>query len=403
MTALAVFSSIALAAFAADPFRDLSFDDALAAAQKEKKVVVVDFHSAKSEASRRLEKLTIPASGVKAFLKGKVVAIRVDLASAGELAARFRVETAPTLLFVDAQGLEIDRYVGYIDPQRFVDQARGTLAGKDGIARARAKIAGGNKDPRVRLELAQLLIDRGRNSEALEELLVCYDRGAIDDPTFAGMRSTEVLTRIHRLGQVWPDALVKLAERSDAAAKRVLEGSTNAGDVEEAIRIDEELGRVERLMKLYDRLKAKPEAAEARKQLAPHVVVVLLADRRYAEALECIGDPAVEIEKRIAACAEVERKGADQIEAARKCRGDVVWSGAGYYEALLGSGQTEKADALLNRLLGFEPKVGTYETLMNHTVRAGAQKKAIEIGWRGVADLPGQADKTRLREVLAGL
>ena len=403
MTAHVLFPALFLVALGTDPFRELSFDDALAAAQKEKKVVVVDFQSAKSEASQKLEKMTIATSGVKAFLKGKVVAIRVDLASAGELAARFRVETAPTVLFVDAQGLEIDRYVGYLEPQKFVDQARGTLAGKDGIARARAKMAAGDENPRVRLELAQLLIDRGRNAEALDELLVCYDRGAIDDPTFAEMRSTEVLTRIHRLGQVWPDALTKLAERSDAAAKRILDGSTDPKDVDEAIRIDEELGRVERLMKLYDRLKAKPEAADVRKQLAPHVVVVLLADRRYAEALECIGDPAAEVEKRIAACTELEKKGAAQAEAAQKCRRDVVWSGAEFFEALLGTGQTEKADALLNRLLAFEPKVGTYETLMNHTVRAGAQKKAVEIGWRGVADLPAQADKARLREVLAAL
>jgi thioredoxin-like negative regulator of GroEL len=392
-----------LAAGPGDPFRDISFDDARAAAEKEKKLVVVDFQSAQSEASKRFEKLTIPSSGVRSFLKTKVVAIRVDLASAGELAARFRVETAPTVLFVDALGLEVDRYVGYLEPQRFLDQARGTLAGKDGIARARAKIAAGEKDPRVRLELAQLLIDRGRNAEALEELLVCFDRGAIDDPKFAETRSTEVLERIHRLGQVWPDALAKLAERSDAAAKRIVEGSTDPRDVDAAIRIDEALGRVDRLLKLYDRLKAMPEAAEVRKQLAPHVVVVLMADRRYAEALECIGDPAAEVEKKIAACAEVEKKGAAQAEAARSCRRDVVGSGAACFEALLGTGQTEKADALLNRLLAFEPKLATYETLMNHTMRVGARKKAIEIGWRGVADLPAPEDKARLREVLAAL
>ena len=78
-------------------------------------------------------------------------------------------------------------------------------------------------------------------------------------------------------------------------------------------------------------------------------------------------------------------------------------SGAAYFEALLGTGQTEKADALLNRLLAFEPKLATYETLMNHTMRVGARKKAIEIGWRGVADLPAPEDKARLREVLAAL
>lgn len=379
----------------ADPFRNLSFDDALAAAAKEKKLVVVDFHSAKSEASKRLEKMTIAESGVRSFLKSKVVAIRIDLESAGELAARFRVESAPTLLFVDAQGLEVDRYIGFLEPRRFLDQSRGTLAGKDGIARVRAKIAAGDKNPRTRFELAELLIGRGKHEEALVELLVCFDRGAIDDPTFAETRWTEVLTRIHRLGQVWPDALSKLGERSDAAAKRIATGSPGPEDLDLVIRIDVELGRVEHLLKLYDALRSKPEVADVRKRIAPHVVVVLLADHRYAEALECIGDPAAELEKRIAACKE-----AAEME---RCRRDAVSVGAEYFEITLGAGQAERANALVDRILTFEPKVGTYEKLMDHAVRAREPKKAAEIGRRGIEAVTAPADKARLRVALSEL
>jgi hypothetical protein len=309
------------------------------------------------------------------------------------------VESAPTVLFVDAQGLEVDRYVGFLEPGRFADQARGTLAGKDALFRAKARIAAGEKNPRARLELAQLFVDRGMHAEALEQLLVCFDRGAIDDPTFAETRSTEVLRKIHRLGQVWPDALAKLAERSDAAAKKVLAGSTDPNDVDEAIRIDEELGRVERLTALYDKLKPKPEAAEARRRLAPHVVVVLLADHRYAEAIECVGDPAAELEKRIAACGPVTKA----PSASEQCIRDVVSLGAEYFEMLLGAGQAEKADAILDRLVLFGRGLWTYEKLMDHAVRAGQPKKAAAIGRRGVADLPAPADKARLRVVLSEL
>jgi len=308
--------------------------------------------------------------------------------------------TAPTLLWVDAQGLEIDRYVGFLESRRFLDQARGTLAGKDGVSRVRARIAAGEKDPRVRLELAELLIGRGMHEEALKELLTCFDRGAIDDPTFAEMRSSEVLTRIHRLGQVWPDALSKLAERSDAAAKRIVQGTAGPGDVDEVIAIDVELERVERLAALYDRLRAKPEAAEVRKRLAPHVIVVLLADHRYAEALECVGDPAAELEKRIAACAEAAKTPGPDAE---RCRRDAVSVGAEYFEIVFGAGQAEKANALVDRILAFEPKVGTYEKLMDHAVRARAPKKAAEIGLRGINDLPDAGDKARLRTVVSEL
>ena len=392
---LAASLLLVLAAPPADPFRPIGFDEALVAAAREKKLVLVDFHSAASEASKRLEKMTLGESGVRSFLKTKVVAIRAELAASTELAEKFRVESAPTLLFVDAQGLEVDRYVGFLEPRKFLEQARGTLAGKDGIARARAKIAAGSKDPRVRLELAELLIGRGKHEEALAELLVCFDRGAIDDPTFAETRSTVVLTRLHRLGQVWPEALARLAERSDAAAKRVVDGSGGMPDVDEAIRIDVELGRVERLTRLYDRLKAKPEAAEARKRIAPHVVVVMLADHRYKDALECVGDPAIALEKRIVAC--------DAKDAAESCRRDAVARGAELFEIALGAGQDEAANALVDRLVKFEPKVGTYEKLMDHAVRARAPKKAAEIGRRGVGELKTPADQARLRVALSEL
>ena len=227
------------------------------------------------------------------------------------------------------------------------------------------------------------------------ELLVCFDRGAIDDPTFSETRWTEVLTRIHRLGQVWPDALLKLGERSDAAAKRIAGGSQDTTDVDLAIRIDVELGRVEHLMRLYDGLRSRPEAVETRKRIAPHVVVVLLADHRYAAALEAVGDPAAELEKRIAGCKET----ADM----ERCRRDAVSVGAEYFEIALGAGQVEKANALVDRLLAFEPKVGTYEKLMDHAVRARQPKKAAEIGRRGVDAVPAPADKARLRVALSGL
>jgi thioredoxin-related protein len=405
LTSFLALPTAGLARSGDSPFRDLGFAAALEVAQKEKKLVFVAFQSTTSEASRRLERMTIPESRVRAFLKGKVVAIRVDLQAATELAEKYRVDSAPTLLFVDELGLEVDRYVGYLDPSRFVSQARGTLEGKDAVFRAKARIDAGEKDPRVRFELAELLIDRGRHADALEQLLVCFDRGEADDPTFKDIRSARVLTRIQRLGQVFPTALDELARRANAAAKRVLEKGARLEDVDEAILIEGKLGNVDRLRQLYDALRGKPEGLDARKRLGPHVVVVLLADRRYAEALECLGSPLETLRARIAAHNDIVDHGIPEggAETFERYRRDIVAWGTEAYEIALGAGKPELAEVLAAEILAFESKVGTYVQLVKHAVRAGFPEVAAEIGRQGLDAQLSPADKIRLREAMSGM
>jgi hypothetical protein len=395
-----------LAAFPGDPFRDLPFEKAIAAARNEKKLLVLDFRSASSEASQRLDTLTFPESRVRTFLTEKVVAIRVDLDPESELARRFHVQSAPTIVFVDpgGSGTEIDRAGGYLEPRSFLSQARDTLAGRDALFRARARVAANAKSPRLHLELAQLLLGRGIHSEALEQLLWCFDHGPENDPSFTETRSNAVLTEILRLGQAYPTALEELAHRSDAAGARILKGSERAGDIADVILLDEKLARLDRLTAIYDSLRQRPERIDARRQLAPHVLVVLLTDRRYADALECVGDPAADLEKRMAACAEIEKKGSPAPDPALdRCRRETVRVGSEYCEILLGVGKSDSAAAIVELLLAFDPRVGTYAKLMESAVRAGASLKAAEMGRRGIASKLPPADKVRLKILVSEL
>lgn len=405
---LAASLLLALAAFPGDAFRTVSFESALAAAKKEKKLVVVAFASAASEESRKLEKTTLADSRVRAFLAERVVAIRVELEREEDLARRLRVEAVPTVLFVDAEGAELDRLTGFLEPQRFLSIARGSLQGKDALARARARVAADAKDVRARLEIARILLDRGSHAEALAELLWCFDHGAEGDPAFAAERTTTLLSEIARLGQAFPAALEQLVMRSNAAAERIRSGAMRPRDVEDVLAIDDKLSRSDHAVGLYDALKERPELAEARRRLAPLVLVVLLTDHRYADAIEAVGDPAAEFEKRTAALVEAEKAAGAQApagggeELARRRR-DTLRTGCEYYEMLLGARRAAEAAKVLDRVLAFDARVGTYEKLIDHAMRANQPIVAREVGRRGVLSGLSKPDKARLRTVIAGL
>jgi len=105
----------------------LDFGPALVRAESEKKPVLLQFYTTWCGYCRKMEQETFRDPSVLEGLGG-VVAVRVDAeelrARAGyrgaELADRYRIETYPTHVMVDAAGREIMRAVGYQGPRPFL-------------------------------------------------------------------------------------------------------------------------------------------------------------------------------------------------------------------------------------------------------------------------------------------
>lgn len=149
-------------------WQELSFDDALAAAQAQDTLLFVDVYATWCGPCLRLDAEVFPTSQAGAATDG-LVALRID-AESGEgpaIAERYHVVGFPTLLLLDAQGQEIDRVFGFLPPDEFAETVRGYREGRGTIEELRARVAADPSDLALVLELGERAAVRGEGAEAL--------------------------------------------------------------------------------------------------------------------------------------------------------------------------------------------------------------------------------------------
>lgn len=106
--------------------RDLG--DALQRASGERKLVMVDFYTDWCRWCRKLDETTYADSRVRQAL-GSVIAVKLDAEKEGRKdAVRYRVDGYPTVLFLDASGVEVGRIPGYLPPGPFLEELQDILA-----------------------------------------------------------------------------------------------------------------------------------------------------------------------------------------------------------------------------------------------------------------------------------
>ena len=96
-------------------FVSLAYDEALARARSEGKLVMLDVYTDWCGWCKKLDKDVFSDSRVAAALRD-VVPVKVNAEKGGEaVARRFAVEGYPTILFVDAGGTLVHRIDGYVN------------------------------------------------------------------------------------------------------------------------------------------------------------------------------------------------------------------------------------------------------------------------------------------------
>lgn len=128
---------------ASPPFRTLDLAAAMEEAGRDGKAVFIDFYATWCPPCRRLEAVTWPDAGVQQWLLANTIPLKIDAERQQELAGRFGVEAYPTLLFLDADGRELGRVLGFRDPADFIAEgsrilARGVSRGAEGPPNADA-------------------------------------------------------------------------------------------------------------------------------------------------------------------------------------------------------------------------------------------------------------------------
>ncbi len=113
------------------------FDDACNEAAARKTVVMAEFYTDWCNWCRRLDSDTFSDPEVRQELS-KFVALKLNAENGGaEFAARYGVESYPTLIFFDARGNEVERILGYLPPDKFLRRVQRIRTGDTFLASLR--------------------------------------------------------------------------------------------------------------------------------------------------------------------------------------------------------------------------------------------------------------------------
>jgi thioredoxin-related protein len=143
--------------------------DALARAQTEKKPVMIDFITDWCRWCDTLDARTYSDAAVAGYINEAVVPIKID-AEKGEgiaIAKKYGVRAFPTILLINADGEEIDRLLGYMPPEPFLNSVRDYVTGVNSLAQVRAAVEKNPGDPAVQYAAAAKYVSRNEPAQAL--------------------------------------------------------------------------------------------------------------------------------------------------------------------------------------------------------------------------------------------
>lgn len=146
-------------------------EGALAAARAAGKLVLVDVGAYWCPPCRELEEKVFVRPEVGAALGEKFVALHVDAekGEGPELVKRYKVQAYPTLLVLEANGVEKGRLVDAPPPEELLAGLSNIAGGGDALAALEKKVAGAPDDLQARYELASAYAQAARRDAAEAE------------------------------------------------------------------------------------------------------------------------------------------------------------------------------------------------------------------------------------------
>ena len=277
-----------VSATAGAPFLTLSLDRALARAAEQRRVVLVDFYATWCGPCNLLDRTTWIDVKVIALLEREAVPLRIDAEKEADLSRRYAIHAYPTILLLRPDGSVLDRMVGYQTPEAFIQSFQGALKGITALDRARQAVVDvrpgdlkGEVD--ARQNLARVLMQQGGREEALKEFLWLYDDGMKRNPSSRGVRNSFLLSDWARLGRDYAPALEALRQHRDAALRRFLAAPEDVSVSLDFTSLNHALNEDQATLETFDQL---PPDSPGRKLLGAAVWDLLMAQRRYADALK---------------------------------------------------------------------------------------------------------------------
>jgi tetratricopeptide (TPR) repeat protein len=146
------------------------FAEAVKKADTEKKPVMIDFITDWCRWCDTLDARTYSDAKVAGFVNEHVVPIKID-AEKGEgidIAKKYGVSAYPTIVFIHSNGEEIDRILGYVQAEPFLETVTDYVNGVNTISTMLADVKIKPDNPELQFALASKFMERNNSATALE-------------------------------------------------------------------------------------------------------------------------------------------------------------------------------------------------------------------------------------------
>jgi thiol:disulfide interchange protein DsbD len=106
-----------------------SLDEALAVAESDEKLVMIDFYATWCAPCKKMDCETYTDEGLGAFINEKFVSLKVDV-DRSNVDGPYGISSIPQVVFLSPDGQEIDRglrVIGYLPPESFRSRLQAAL------------------------------------------------------------------------------------------------------------------------------------------------------------------------------------------------------------------------------------------------------------------------------------
>ena len=186
-TAIVSFLFFAILAFGQGiKFEEAKFAFLLEQAKKEKKLIFVDAYAVWCGPCKLMVKNIFPQQAVGDYYNANFINTKIDMEKGEgiDLAKKYNVKVFPTYLFINGDGEEVHRTIGYVEAKDFIQFAKDAGDPNKRLASLKTKFEKGEKDPAFLKNLADLtkysdinyagkVLDRyfaGKSIEKLEDV-----------------------------------------------------------------------------------------------------------------------------------------------------------------------------------------------------------------------------------------
>lgn len=261
-------------------FSKLTLEQAKQQAQKDEKILLMDFTASWCPPCKRMESTTWVDEEVKNWIKENAIAVQFDVDKEEKASESMSIEAMPTvILFSPKSTKEFGRKVGYMsapDLLRWLKEAKGEKADSGGAENTSGVAKAGGADVWSHINKARETSNAGKNEEALAEYVWLWNNLSTTDETEKELRKGLIPFEAKKLLTVYPPAKAKFAEIRDLAEK--------TDKRSDWIILNGILSDNGRTVAWFDKIKVDPKMRDEIRKHFKALETVLFSENRWADA-----------------------------------------------------------------------------------------------------------------------